>query len=234
MAELAILVPSRGRPERFRELLDAIAEHSSAETIVYLGTDYDDPDLAGYVHAVTDHVVPVLHITDERKSLAGWTNSLARTALAGDSQVAYLASLGDDHRPRTNGWDMQLIHAIERTLSGPGFAYGNDLLQGQRMPTAWVASALAVKALGWMMQPGLEHMYVDNVIKDLGAEAGRLAYVSSVIVEHAHPIAGKVEWDESYRESNRAEQYEHDRKAFEEWRAGQMAHDAATLSALRY
>jgi hypothetical protein len=50
----------------------------------------------------------------------------------------YLASLGDDHRPRTKGWDRRLIDAIESLGGAPGIAYGDDKLQGAALPTAWV------------------------------------------------------------------------------------------------
>lgn len=230
MTDLGIIVPSRGRPERLRELLDAIEANSTSETIVYVATDYDDPALEAYVDMIKDHDAAVYHVSGPRKSLSQWTNILAGRAIAG---CEYVASLGDDHRPRTHGWDEQLIKAIEK-LDGPGFAYGNDLLQGAWLPTAWVVSSVVVDALGWMMLPTCEHMYVDNVIKTLGEATGRLIYQPSVVIEHEHPSAGKAKWDESYAETNRAPQYERDHDAFQAWRAGQMFKDAATLSAMTY
>ena len=233
MPDLAILVPSRGRPVRFRALLDAVAARSSTHPVVYLATDDDDPELEGYLSVIQNHAQAVLHVTGPRRSLSAWTNMLAELALQGEHAPLYLASLGDDHRPRTPQWDNDLMHAIER-MEGPGIAYGNDLLQGRKMPTAWVVSSGVVRALGWMMLPACEHMYVDNVTRDLGQAAGRLDYLPGVIVEHEHPLAGKVDWDQSYRESNHRTQYDHDEAAYKAWRTGQMAADALTLVGLKH
>jgi hypothetical protein len=168
-----------------------------------------------------------------RRSLSSWTNLLTERCLAADGAPAYLVSLGDDHVPRTASWDLLLVKAISE-LEGPGFAYGNDLLQGSELPTAWMASAAAVRALGWMMLPQCDHMYVDNVIMTLGQQAGRISYVPGVIIEHVHPNAGKAPMDDLYAQSNAVMQYRRDGAAYEAWRDGQLARDADTLSSLKH
>lgn len=231
MADLAILVPSRGRPQRFAEMVEAIARTSEMHVRVWAGVD--DDDTADYLEPLYGKPYAVIAHREPRRSLCDWTNHLAQLALEAPNPPRYLASLGDDHRPRTPGWDRMLIEAIE-ALPGPGFAYGNDLLQGKAMPTAWVASAEVVQALGWMMLPTAEHMYVDAAILALGEASGRIAYRPDVVIEHLHPLAGKAPWDASYRESNADERYVADRAAFEAWRNGQLAADTATVEALVY
>lgn len=233
MADLVVLTPSRGRPQRLREMVDAV--HSTAEggVRVLVGLDLDDPTHNEYLAGASPTTYYTL--SGRRRSLCAWTNDLAELALtpATLDTPRYLASLGDDHRPRTPGWDRMLIEAIE-AMTGPGFAYGNDLLQGRAMPTAWVASAEVVRELGWMMLPGCEHMYVDNAVLALGEAAGRIAYRPDVVIEHLHPLAGKADWDMSYRESNADGRYAADRLAFEAWRANQLAADTATMETLVY
>jgi hypothetical protein len=233
---LAIITPTRGRPQQFAELVKAVASRREVETVIWAGIDDDDP--SDYGRALSANLTNHLEVTIElrrgpRRSLSAWTNDLTAEALNGPNPPKYLASLGDDHRPRTYGWDRRLIEAIER-LPGPGFAYGRDLLQDQNLPTAWVASAEAVRALGWMMLPACAHMCVDSAILGLGEAAGRIAYRPDVIVEHLHPLAGKANWDASYRESNADERYAADRAAFKAWRDEQFAADAATLAALTH
>jgi hypothetical protein len=235
MADLIVITPSRGRPARLREMVEAVHSTAGGAVGVVVGLDLDDPMRDEYTDAPVGCGGELSMILGERKSLSGWTNYLANLVLD-DSPDAprYLASFGDDHRPRTPGWDLKLIEAIEQ-MPGPGFAYGNDLLQGKAMPTAWVVSAEVVRALGWMMLPTLAHMYVDNAILTLGTEAARIAYRPDVVIEHVHPLAGKTSWDDSYRESNADERYVVDRAAFEAWqRGGQMAADIATVEALVY
>lgn len=233
MADLAIITPSRGRPERLAEMLVAV-QRTAGSVSVYLGIDEDDQsDYSAIMPA--SRGLDVLPIRGKRRSLSAWTNEIAKMALCSADPPRYLASLGDDHVPLTPGWDRILIHAIRNNMAGPGFAYGNDLLQGGALPTSWVVSAEVVIELGWMMLPECEHMYVDAAIRELGMTADRLWYEPGVIIEHRHPIAGKTDWDASYRESNAVERYRADRRAYEAWRDdGGLARDAATLSALKY
>lgn len=228
MADLVVLTPSRGRPQQLREMCDAVHANAGGDVLIAVGIDNDDP--SDYETALDGRV---LVYRGERNSLRGWTNYLAAAVLDGPNPPRYLASLGDDHRPATAGWDLKLIEAIEQ-MEGAGFAYGNDLLQGRNMPTAWVASADVVRALGWMMLPTCQHMYVDNAILELGQACGRIAYRPDVVIEHLHPLAGKAEWDESYRQSNAAVRYRHDQAAFDAWRTEQIGDDAAKVAALKH
>lgn len=213
-------------------MVEAVHSTAGGPVKVVVGLDLDDP--ADYAETMLGYEGgEVVTYMLERKSLCGWTNRLAQLALDEPNPPRYLASLGDDHRPRTPGWDLKLIEAIEQ-LDGPGFSYGNDLFQGAKMPTAWVASAEVVRAVGWMMLPTAEHMYVDTAVLELGRETGRIAYRADVIVEHLHYLAGKAVRDESYRQSNSDERYEADRAAFEAWRGGQLAADIAAVEALVY
>jgi hypothetical protein len=208
-------------------MAEAIRSNAAGEVSVVAGLDLDDE--SDYEQTVGDAVVSY---RGDRKSLCGWTNHLAAQVVDGPNPPRYLASLGDDHRVRTPGWDLKLIEAVEQ-MDGPGFAYGNDLLQGKNMPTAWVVSAEIVRMLGWMMLPGCEHMYVDNAVLTLGSAANRIAYRPDVVIEHLHPLAGKAEWDASYRESNADERYTADRAAFETWRRNRAGFDAARVAAIR-
>lgn len=232
MADLAILVPSRGRPQQLLELADAVAATARGTCVITAGVDDDDPAMQEYVAGASVDTYRVL--VGPRRSLSGWTNLLAELALAANVEPVprYFASLGDDHRPRTAGFDQKLIEEIEALPGGVGFAYGNDLLQGANMPTAWIASAQIVRALGWMMLPPCEHMYVDNAILELGRATGRIAYRPDVIIEHLHPIAHKADWDDSYRQSNAPDRYAADKAAFDAWRAGQLGADTAAVAAL--
>lgn len=226
MSDLAILVPSRGRPQQMAELLAAVGRTAVTAPLVYVGLDDDDADYGD----LTAHYSNVVVHRGPRQLLAAKTNQLADEALAAPNRPRFLASLGDDHRPRTPGWDRKLMGAIGQ-LGKPGWAYGDDKLQGPNLPTAWVQSADLVDALGWVMLPACQHMYVDNVVLELGRETGRIVYCPGVVVEHMHPVAGKAQWDSSYKESNSARQYSRDLAAFEEWKAAGLADDAKKVLA---
>jgi hypothetical protein len=222
--DLVIITPTRGRPDRFAGLVDAVRATCALDVQVWAGIDNDDP--ADYGQACGADLVVAFR--GARRSLSGWTNHLARIAVESDNPPRYLASLGDDHRPRTPHWDRKLAAAIE-AMPGPGIAYGDDLLQRAQLPTAWMVSVEAVQAVGWMMLPTCEHMYVDNAVLELGRAAGRIAYRPDAVIEHLHPVAGKTAWDESYRETNHAARFAADREAFLAWKQTGMVADVAKL-----
>jgi hypothetical protein len=94
-----------------------------------------------------------------------------------------------------------------------------------------VVSADIVEALGWVCEPSLAHMHVDDVWRDLGQGAGCLAYVPSVVIEHLHPDAGKAATDSTYAGSLATAGA--DREAYERWRREGMTGDVAKIRALR-
>ena len=96
-------------------------------------------------------------------------------------------------------------------------AYGNDLLQGQRLPTMIAMTSDIVKALGGMVPPKMKHLYLDNFWKKLGEDLEALTYIDAVVVEHMHPVAGKAEWDEGYKEVNAQEIYSFDALAYQNY-----------------
>jgi hypothetical protein len=228
MRDLLVIVPSRGRPERLRAMLDACLSLSEADTDIAVAFDDDDSDAYPSL-AASYGSKRVWWFTGKRDTLAGWTNWVAFGPGTGGKYRAF-ASLGDDHLPWTPGWDRLLLEAIGGD-GGEGIAYGNDLHQGDRLPTAPVISAGIVDALGWMCEPSLAHMYLDNVWADLGRAASCLAYVPGVVIEHLHPDAGKAVTDGTYAESLAGE--EADRQAYERWRRDRMGIDVAKVRALR-
>jgi hypothetical protein len=228
---LAIITPSRGRPQQFSELVRAIRATADPGTVtIWAGLDDDDPsDYDAALHAnLADRGIAVNMRRGPRQSLSAWTNQLAQEALQAPDPPLYLASLGDDHRPRTPAWDRRLIEAIER-IGGSGIAYGNDLLQGLQMPTAWVVSADIVRAVGWMMLPTCEHLYVDAAVLELGRALDRIVYRPDIVIEHLHPLAGKAAWDGSYRESNSPDRYAGDGTAFAVWKTEGLPADVAKV-----
>jgi hypothetical protein len=109
-------------------------------------------------------------------------------------------------------WDLAYLDALREM--GTGIVYGNDLLQGKRLPTQVAMTADIIRALGYMVPPELFHMYADDWWKVLGHNAGCLRYLPDVIVEHMHPVAGKAEWDEGHKRVNAQEVYDRDYAAY--------------------
>ncbi|MEU5431573.1 hypothetical protein AB0H73_39060 [Streptomyces olivoreticuli] len=110
--------------------------------------------------------------------------------------------MGDDHRPRTRGWDEHFRTGLH---DGPGIVYGNDLLQGEAMATAVAMTSDIVRTLGYMVPPAFIHLCIDLVWMDWGRGMDRITYLDDVILEHMHPANGKAELDAGHIECNSAE-----------------------------
>jgi hypothetical protein len=221
VTDLAVLVPSRGRPANVARLIEACEKTCRADTVLRFGFDADDPELQANMAACTGR--KGYGEIQDRLGLAAWTNRLAMTEAGMIFPPSHLASLGDDMVPVTDGWDERLIAAC-----GPcGMAYPNDRRRDD-IPEAVVMSTAIVTALGWMCEPSIGHWYTDNVWADLGRGAGCLAYLPDVVVEHRHPnVPGGDRPDATYHEA--AAGYAADLAAYQKWRMTRMRADVATV-----
>jgi len=236
--ELLVLVPSRLRPHTVIDLADACAETCTANTWLAWCLD-DTPDPMAYHEAAWDaaEIYPNLIMVESstRRGLVGTLNHYASQAaapfVAGGHSPYAIGYLGDDHRPKTVGWDAAYLAALHEL--GTGIVYGDDEHQGAKLPTQMAMTADIVRTLGYLAPPELWHMYCDNFWKDLGEGAGCLTYLPEVTVTHRHPGAGRGSWDASYRETNAAERYAADQAAYRRYRRARLAHDIAAVAALR-
>lgn len=209
MKDLAIIVPTRGRPSNIEDLLFSLQETNTASDL-WLVLDDDDPELDHYTELNNALIFP-----REGKGMAKPLNKAAMFLL---DDYRHFAFLGDDHRPRTDKWDQFFIKELD--LLGTGLVYGNDLLQGENLPTAVAMTGDIVRELKGMVPPGLIHLYLDNFWMQLGKDLGAFSYLGHVILEHLHPIAGKAEWDEGYKAVNADDVYSADAKAFHQYITG--------------
>lgn len=221
---ITLLIPSRGRPADAKAALWSALDHAVLpETRVEVVIDTDDPELEAY-----DALGPEVVKASSRRGIVDPLNQAALSEAAGSGHVGFM---GDDHRVRTMGWD-----AIVDTYAGTTIVYGDDLFQHENLPTAVFMSGKAIKALGYMAPPVLQHLYVDNYWRDLGESLGSIKYIPELVIEHLHPhindVKGKPKgtWDALKQELNSGGMYERDRLAYEKFVAdGMLAKDVERL-----
>lgn len=217
--ESIYLVPTRGRPANALRLARAWKETgTSTDTRLTFILDDDDPELQGYHDVFTQadqDDLPFGFTVGPRRRLGGTLNYFGPRAAEHYDAVGFM---GDDHLPRTQGWDQMVTAAV---AGSPGaVVYGNDLLQGRNLPTAVLLDARLVAAMDFMVPPGLVHLYMDNFWKDLGTATGNLIYLPHVVIEHVHPVAGKAAWDARYEEVNAGEVYAGDEARYAQFKSG--------------
>lgn len=228
MAELVVVVPTRGRPERAAELLETCRRTCTADTSIMLAVDDNDPTLEDRYRVLVAPGVSLLHVTEP----AGHVRAINAGAEAAVVDGAWaVAKLDDDHRPRTRGWDSMMLAALREL--GSGIVYANDLFQGAALATAAAMSSDIITALGFMAPPTLQHLYCDDFWRDLGRAADCLRYLPGVIVEHLHPLAGKAAMDEGYVRVNDPERYRADNTAYVAYQADRFERDVETVRRLR-
>lgn len=225
---LAILVPSRGRPGNLDRLVAAIDATATGDCLVYAYVDDDDPTLRTYRATFADSGVQL--VVGSRVFYAAAVNLLAALAVA--DGATHLAMFGDDVLPETVGWDRLLIDALGDRL---GIAYGSDGLEhlhGPDLPTHYVTQAEVYRRLGWLIVPGLAHLFADNVAREIGRGLGNFVYVPEAKITHNHPWAGLAADDQTYREGGRNKRIrQRDKATFDAWMKNGNAADIAKLLA---
>lgn len=231
MVDLAVIVPSRGRPQNMLRLLNAwesTRRMSSVQAELWAIIDHDDPCRSDYERLLSptrpyfDIYIPA----PPRRPIGPLLNELARSLRWDAKRIGFM---GDDHLLQTACWDGAVVDALDSL--GSGIVYGNDLLQGERLPTAAFLTADIIRTLGCMCPPTLEHLYIDNYWLELGRAMGRLRYLPDVVIEHLHPASGKAQRDQTYAEANDPDRDRRDKAAFEAWRRDGLPRDLELLRA---
>ncbi len=232
MAELIILVPTRGRPQNVVPIIDAWRETGAparAELVFII--DADDPACAEYQQEINEASVDgwaSYVVESEWRPLVPKLNRVALSlATLGDTPLGFM---GDDHLPRTESWVEKYLRAME---ASPSIVSTPDGLRADDLPTHWAMSAEIVRALGRMVPADVEHLYCDNAVRDLAMLSGCYRWLPDVLIEHMHPLAGKAEVDAGYRTVNSAERYSADMSSYAIWTYRGLNRDAEKVRALR-
>lgn len=240
MSRLLMIVPTRSRPQNVMPVVEAWLETDAfAVADLMLVADMDDPSFDAYctateraardVAARTRSGMVILHCAPRHEQLVPKLNAAALNAA---DDYEFVGFAGDDHLPRTRAWAQSFVDLFDRDRSA-GIAYPDDGYQHENLASSWVMRADIVRELGRMVPAPVEHLYCDNSVMDVGREAGCLTYLPDVLVEHVHPVAGKVVTDAQYERVNGREQYRRDRPAYKRWkRDGGLASDAAQVRAV--
>lgn len=221
---MLVIVPSRGRPDSIVPLVQSFTD-TGATADLLIAVDQDDPTLGEYIDQCENLAVG-LQIR-ERLRLAGTLNHFAKIAANNYHVITFM---GDDHRPRSQGWDARFVECLS---AGAGIVYGNDLLVGERFPTAVAMTSDIVSTLGYMCPPGFVHLCLDLVWKDWGLGMGRLTYLADVVIEHMHPAVSKAPLDATYEDVNSQTMVAADSAAYYAYRDnGGLAADLVKLKEL--
>jgi hypothetical protein len=220
VSDLLVVVPSRGRPSNAYDLMVAFQETGATADLLFV-LDCNDKAEQFYPTAVKRMVL------QEQLLMVPKLNSAVGNALGSHRYVAFM---GDDHRPRTQGWDARICAELDAL--GTGIVYGNDLLQGENMATAVFMTADIPRALGYMCPPAIKHLCCDLVWLDWGRGIDRLRYLDDVVIEHMHPFLGKAREDSTYKLGNNPTREREDGRAYRDYLASGLEADLDKIRAV--
>lgn len=189
---ISILVPSRGRPESFAEMVrsavTAACDPSAIEVVVRL--DADD-QWGEYPDSVDDF--GVVTVVGKRNTLSSlWNDCYAEAS--GD----ILMHCGDDIRFRTNCWDYMVEEQFDDSEDRLILVYGRDGIADERMATHSFLSREWVEAVGYFAYPSFSSDYTDLFFHTIAERLGRLHFIPELYTEHLHPAVGKAVYDQTH------------------------------------
>jgi hypothetical protein len=200
--DLVTVVPTRDQPEAARDIVAAFADTCAARTLLAIVVDDTDPRAADYARSADLDLIPAAAAGKEdwaefAERGAGVFSTPSRTmvealnlgtaAVVANLDPYAVGFMGDDHRPRTPGWDRRYVDEL-RDL-GAGIVYGDELGRGPARPAQAAMTANIVRGLGFVAPPGLDQQYVETFWLDLGTRADCLRFVPDAVIERLHPAA---------------------------------------------
>jgi Glycosyltransferases involved in cell wall biogenesis len=120
MPDLAVIVPTRGRPESLPRIVDAwTATGAWTDAWLIVVVDADDPELDRYkeieLSARTNRGPVTLAVADEWRPMVPKLNIAATRWI---TEVFAMGFMGDDHLPRTHGWAKAMIDTLREMGTG--------------------------------------------------------------------------------------------------------------------
>lgn len=222
--DILVIVPSRsagvGREKNVERFIQHWMYFTEGYSDICISLDDDDEHYYDRYKNVIYTVNP-----NER-----FVPKLNRAALHFKDEYKCIAFFGDDHIIKTK-WESAMLDYFQNH-NDIGICYGNDLLQGERLPTAVCMTSNIISNLGYMVPKTLLHMYADNFWIDLGKATNSIAYFNDIIWEHLHPDIGKATRDTQYQYA--AAVVNHDLIEYQNYlRNGQFDHDVSIINSLK-
>src|SRR5581483_6514980 len=152
-----MLVPTRGRLDNVIRQLRCWRETTKDRADLCYVIDDDDPVRPTYIDIIRQWPYPHVSVAEVSGPHKSMVIALNHAADVFKDRYSYLGFMGDDHLPRTIGWDRRVCEELDR---GAMIVYGDDLLQRAAMPTAVAMPSTVVKALGYMAPPQFRHLCI--------------------------------------------------------------------------
>jgi len=179
---IAILLPTRARPDSIKRLLNSIETTAAvpAKISVHLRLDGDDAVMLKAVGDIQKSAAVTVEVAiGPRVALGATWNHLWRNV---DADIYMLC--GDDILFESYHWD----EAVREEFWGERvqLVFGDDGMNHERQATHWFVSHEGCELLGYFCPPDYEAIYLDTWVEDVYGQAGRKTYLADVKTTHMH------------------------------------------------
>lgn len=196
--KLNIQFPTRGRPDKFFEVLD-----------IYKNTAEDWDSIDVYAICNEDDGSMNNRKTGERFMsykncfpIFGKINSKIEACnyKAGGREWDIILLASDDMIPVKEGWDTIIKEDMQREFPDTdGVLWYNDGHKGDKLCTLSVLGRKYFNRFGYIYNPEYKSFFCDNEFGEVAKELGRLFYNPLCIIEHRHPDYHLTKTDALYK-----------------------------------
>lgn len=172
--QLAIALPTRGRPDR---LLDTVARSvvnwTDPHTVLWIMADHDDPQTAEAFATAqkqwnTDRIK--LDVREREPTIAAKWNRILKLE---PKAAVYLAGADDDPYV-TPAYDSKILEAAKRFPDGIGMVYGH--MANASFSRAVAPTKKFTEKLGYMFPEYFPYWFVDHWTDDVAKITGRISF----------------------------------------------------------
>lgn len=184
---LLVKFPTRGRVDRFFEVLDRYVRLAEAPGALRVLVSADSDDATMNTAAVRERLAGYGNVRlciGANRSKIEAINADMRDADPFD--ILLLAS--DDMVPQVAGYDRIIRDRMrEHFPNTDGVLWFNDGFQGQELNTLCILGRAYYERFGYIYHPAYKSFWCDNEFTWVGDILGRQRYVDEVIIRHEHP-----------------------------------------------
>ncbi len=129
--------------------------------------------------------------------------------------------INDDHLVVTPHWDTILSEQI----NGKNFLNSNDRwMSPKKAAGATMISMGLLKVWGFpIFPPGLQHLFIDDLLETIGDHTGTRDIDMSVVIEHKHVLKKESPMDSTHQKTYSRPAWESDRQVYQKFLAEEMS-----------
>lgn len=180
MKRIALLLPSRGRPESIERLLRSVEKTvgSPHQVNVHIRVDDDDEAMRGRMEDIRrSSAIKTVFVVGPRKPIGTMWNDLWKQA---DADIYMLCA--DDMVFESKGWDEKVR---EHFKDDPfKLVFGRDDLVNSQQANHWFVSREGCDLLGYFCPEGFEVWYPDTWVYRIYFSAARNVYDPTIHIPH--------------------------------------------------